>query len=157
MLVANGITFNHESPRRGETFVTRKITRAIGRIKLGLAARLYLGNLEARRDWGFAGDYVEAMWLALQADQPDDYVFATGEAHSVREFLAKAAARVGVDLEHCVVSDRRYFRPTEVEHLCGDASKAQARLGWRPKVGFVELVHMMTDADLALAQREQRT
>jgi GDPmannose 4,6-dehydratase len=152
----NGILFNHESPRRGETFVTRKITRALGRIRHGLQDRLFLGNLEAKRDWGFAGDYVEAMWLMLQAQQPDDYVIATGETHSVREFLELAAKHAGVDLEGRVEIDPRFFRPTEVHVLLGDASKAREKLGWKPRVGFEQLVKMMAETDLELAAREKR-
>jgi len=134
--------------------VTRKITRAVGRIKYGLQKKLYLGNLDAKRDWGFAGDYVEAMWLMLQQEAPDDYVIATGEAHSVREFLEAAFARVGLDWRDYVEIDPRYFRPTEVDHLLGDASKARQRLGWRPRVSFSELVARMVDHDLELARRE---
>jgi GDPmannose 4,6-dehydratase len=152
--VSNGILFNHESPRRGETFVTRKITRALARIKLRLQDTLYLGNLEARRDWGYAGDYVEAMWLMLQQPQPDDYVIATGESHSVREFLELAAECCGVDWQTHLKKDPRYFRPTEVDFLCGDASKARRVLGWKPKVSFPELVKMMVDHDLELAGQE---
>ena len=188
MFAVNGILFNHESPRRGETFVTRKITRAIARIKYGLEKKIYLGNLNARRDWGFAGDFVEAMWLMLQQDQPDDYVVATGESHSVREFIELAFSHAGIKLEWvgkgleekgiikslsstlssiCTVSpstltsastlqpgkvvveiDSRYFRPTEVEYLLGDATKARKKLGWSPKVKFKELVQMMADADI---------
>jgi GDPmannose 4,6-dehydratase len=154
LFACNGILFNHESERRGETFVTRKITRAVGRIKYGLQKKLYLGNLDAKRDWGFAGDYVEAMWLMLQQEAPDDYVIATGEAHSVREFLEAAFARVGLDWRDYVEIDPRYFRPTEVDHLLGDASKARQRLGWRPRVSFPELVARMVDHDLELARRE---
>lgn len=154
MFVANGILFNHESPRRGETFVTRKITRAAGRIKLGLQDKLYLGNLDARRDWGFAGDHVEAMWLMLQQPEPDDFVIATGESHSVREFLEGAFAHLGLDWTRHVEIDPRYLRPTEVDHLEGDASKARRVLGWRPRVTFRELVRMMVDEDLELARQE---
>jgi GDPmannose 4,6-dehydratase len=154
LFVSNGILFNHESPRRGETFVTRKITRAAGRIKLGLQQQLFLGNLEARRDWGFAGDYVEAMWLMLQAERPDDFVVATGETHSVREFVERAFARVGLDWRDHVQYDARYNRPTEVDVLQGDASKANRVLGWSPRVGFDELVDMMVDVDLGVAERE---
>ncbi len=154
LFACNGILFNHESERRGETFVTRKITRAVGRIKYGLQQKLYLGNLDARRDWGFAGDYVEAMWLMLQQDQPDDYVIATGEAHSVREFLEAAFTYAGLDWRDHVAIDPRYFRPAEVDHLLGDASKAQGRLGWRPRVSFAALVARMVDHDLELARRE---
>jgi GDPmannose 4,6-dehydratase len=156
LFAVNGILFNHESPRRGETFVTRKITRALGRIKAGLQDKLYLGNLDAKRDWGFAGDYVEAMWLMLQAEQPDDFVIATGQAHSVQEFLELAAKIAGVDLDRRVVIDSKYFRPAEVDLLLGDASKARAKLGWKPKVDFATLVKMMTEADIELAEREAR-
>jgi GDPmannose 4,6-dehydratase len=155
LFIANGILFNHESERRGETFVTRKITRALSRIKLGLTDKLYLGNLEARRDWGYAGDYVEAMWLMLQQETPDDYVIATGEAHSVQEFLDLAAECCGVDWKKHVAIDERYFRPTEVASLCGDASKARRQLGWRPKINFPELVRRMVEHDLELARQEQ--
>jgi GDPmannose 4,6-dehydratase len=155
LFVANGILFNHESPRRGETFVTRKITRAVGRIQEGLQQKLYLGNLDAFRDWGFAGDYVEAMWLMLQQDEPDDYVVATGESHSVREFLDEAFGYAGLDWRAWVEIDPRYFRPSEVDHLQGDASKARAKLGWRPKVSFIELVQMMVDHDRDFARRER--
>jgi len=148
LFACNGILFNHESPRRGETFVTRKITRAIARIKLGLQDKLFLGNLDARRDWGFAGDYVEAIWKIMQAATPDDYVIATGETHSVREFLEEAFTYAGLDWKRYVEIDRRYYRPTEVDVLLGDCSKAKAVLGWQPKVGFTELVRMMVDADL---------
>lgn len=148
-----GILFNHESPRRGETFVTRKVTRAAARIRAGQQDRLYLGNLQARRDWGFAGDYVEAMWRMLQAEAPDDYVIATGQSHSVRELLDEAFGYLGLDWQRHVEIDPRYFRPTEVEELRGDAGKAQERLGWTPKVGFRELVRMMVDADVAALAR----
>lgn len=150
-----GILFNHESPRRGQTFVTRKITRAVGRIKMGLQKKLFLGNLEARRDWGFAGDYVEGMWRMLQQDKPDDYVLATGETYSVREFCEKTFGRVGLDYKDFVEIDPRYYRPAEVDLLLGDPAKAKATLGWEPKVGFDELVAMMTDADLELARQEK--
>ena len=153
--ISNGILFNHESPRRGETFVTRKITRALGRIKLGLQKTLYLGNLEARRDWGYAGDYVESMWLMLNRSEPDDYVVATGESHSVREFLDLAASLCGVDWHKHVQTDARYLRPTEVNFLQGDATKARTRLGWRPRVSFEELVRRMVEHDLELARQEQ--
>ncbi len=173
LFACNGILFNHESPRRGETFVTRKISRAAARIKLGLQSCLYLGNLEAKRDWGFAGDYVEAMWLMLQQAEPDDYVIATGETHSVREFAEKVFSRLGMSLEwrgtgvhekgidagtgNIVIEvDPKYFRPAEVDLLLGDPSKAKRNLGWEPKVGFDDLVEMMTDADLASAERERR-
>ncbi len=155
LFICNGILFNHESPRRGETFVTRKITRAVGRIKMGLQKKLYLGNLEARRDWGYAGDYVEAMWLMLQQSEPDDYVVATGESRSVREFLEEAFAYVGLDWRDYVEVDQRYFRPTEVDHLQGDATKARKELGWYPRVTFQELVRMMVDHDLELARQEK--
>jgi len=143
-----GILFNHESPRRGETFVTRKITRAVAHIKLGLQDRLYLGNLDARRDWGYAPDYVRAMWLVLQQDNPDDYVIGTGEAHSVREFVEAAFAYADLDWRDYVEVDPSYFRPAEVDHLLADASKARTRLGWEPTVSFPELVRLMVDADL---------
>jgi len=154
LFLCNGILFNHESHRRGETFVTRKITRALGRIKNGLQKKLFLGNLDAKRDWGYAGDYVEAMWLMLQQESPDDYVVATGEAHSVGEFLDVAAACCGLDWTKFVETDPRYFRPTEVNHLLGDSSKAQQKLGWKPRVGFEELVRMMVDHDMELARQE---
>jgi GDPmannose 4,6-dehydratase len=154
LFACSGILFNHESPRRGETFVTRKITKAAARIKLGIQQDLYLGNLDAKRDWGFAGDYVQAMWLMLQADQPDDYVIATGETHSVRDFLELAFDRVQLDWRKHVKIDPKYYRPTEVDLLIGDASKAKIALGWEPKVRFVELAHMMVDADLAI-ERER--
>lgn len=148
LFATNGILFNHESPRRGETFVTRKITKAAARIKLGTQDKLFLGNLDARRDWGFAGDYVEAIWLMLQQDGPEDFVIATGEAHSVREFLEETFAAAGLDWTHYVEIDPRYFRPTEVDCLKGDASKAQRKLGWTPRVGFKDLVRLMVEADL---------
>jgi GDPmannose 4,6-dehydratase len=155
LFICNGILFNHESPQRGETFVTRKVTRAVGRIKEGLQDKLFLGNLDARRDWGFAGDYVEAMWLMLQQDEPDDYVVATGESHSVRDFVELAFAEVGLDFKNFVEIDPRYLRPTEVEALNGDATKARQRLGWAPRVGFRELIKMMVAHDLDLARRER--
>lgn len=155
LFIANGIMFNHESPRRGETFVTRKITRALARIKLGLQQKLYLGNLDARRDWGYAGDYVEAMWRILQHSGPEDFVIATGQSHTVREFLELAADYCGVPWKRHVEEDPRYFRPTEVDNLCGDASKARARLGWTPMVKFEELVAMMMEHDLELARQER--
>lgn len=155
MFIANGILFNHESPRRGETFVTRKITRAVGRIKLGLQDKLYLGNLESKRDWGFAGDYVEAMWRMLQADEPDDYVVATGESYSVRQFVEASFESQGLDWNKYVEIDPRYFRPLEVDYLHGDPSKAKAKLGWEPTVDFDGLVQMMVDSDLELARREK--
>ncbi len=151
---SNGILFNHESPRRGETFVTRKITRAVSRIKLGLQSELFMGNVNARRDWGFAGDYVEGMWRMLQQDSPDDYVLATGEMHSVKEFLAEAFGYVDLDWEKYVKHDSRYERPSEVDQLLGDPSKAKRVLGWEPKVTFKGLVKMMVDADLKLAEKE---
>ena len=149
MFAVNGILFNHESPRRGETFVTRKITRAVARIKAGLQDKLYMGNLDAERDWGFAPDFVEAMWLMLQAPEPDDYVVATGEKHSVREALEIAFAHAGLDPDEHVEIDSRYFRPAEVDSLLGDASKAHKKLGWEPKVRFRELIELMVDADVA--------
>src|SRR6266576_5392374 len=150
LFICNGILFNHESPRRGETFVTRKVTRAVGRITQGLQDKLYLGNLEARRDWGFAGDYVEAMWLMLQQDEPDDFVIATGETHSVREFLDVAFRLAGYESwEPYVRHDTRFERPSEVDLLIGDASKATEKLGWEPRVSFEQLVKMMYEADLA--------
>ena len=149
MFATNGILFNHESPRRGETFVTRKITRAVARIQAGLQEKLYLGNLDAKRDWGYAPDYVEAMWMMLQADEPDDFVVATGETHSVREAVEVAFAHVDMDWEERVEIDERYYRPSEVDVLLGDASKAKEKLGWEPKVKFKELVELMVDADIA--------
>ena len=155
IFACNGILFNHESPRRGETFVTRKITRAATRIKLGLQDKLYLGNLDAKRDWGFAGDFVEAMWLMLQQDEPNDYVIATGETHSVREFVEKVFQKIGLDYEKCVEIDPKYFRPTEVDILLGDPTRAKKELGWEPKVGFDELIDMMIEADMELARKEK--
>jgi GDPmannose 4,6-dehydratase len=155
MYACNGILFNHESPRRGETFVTRKITRAATRIKEGLQEKLFLGNLDAKRDWGFAGDYVEAMWLMLQQDKPDDYVIATGETHSVREFLDEVFGHLQLDWKKYVEVDPRYFRPTEVDLLLGDPGKARRVLKWEPKVTFKALARMMTDADWKLARREK--
>lgn len=154
LFACNGILFNHESPRRGETFVTRKITRAAGRIKMGLQKTLYLGNLDARRDWGFAGDYVEAMWLMLQQEKPDDYVIATGHSASVREFLEHAFSLLDLDWKNHVAFDARYVRPAEVDHLRGNPEKAHRVLGWRPKTSFVELVRLMVEHDLELAKRE---
>jgi GDPmannose 4,6-dehydratase len=171
LYAVNGILFNHESPRRGETFVSRKITRAVGRIKCGLQDRLYLGNLEARRDWGYAKDYVDAMWRMLQQDEPDDYIIATGETHTVREMCTRAFARAGVTIEWRgsgfdevgvdaasgetrVAIDPRYLRPTEVDLLLGDLSKAKAKLGWTPSTSFTALVDLMVDADLDIAERE---
>jgi GDPmannose 4,6-dehydratase len=152
--ISNGILFNHESPRRGETFVTRKITRAVGRIKAGLQNKLYLGNLDAKRDWGFAGDYVEAMWLMLQQETADDYVVATGEAHSVKEFVELAFDHAGLDWQKHVELDPRYLRPTEVDYLLGDPSKSKKMLNWQPKTTFRELVVMMVDHDMTLARGE---
>ena len=148
MFTVNGILFNHESPRRGETFVTRKITRAVARITAGLQDKLYLGNLDARRDWGYAPDFVQAMWSMLQAPKADDYVVATGEQHSVREFCELAFSRVDLDWKDHVEIDRRYFRPTEVDSLLGDSTKARQELSWEPTVGFEELVRIMVDADV---------
>jgi GDPmannose 4,6-dehydratase len=148
LFAANGILFNHESPRRGGTFVTRKVTRGIAAVLAGREEKLYLGNLEARRDWGYAPEYVEAMWLMLQQPEPDDYVVATGEMHSVREFVELAFSLVGRDWQEYVEIDPRYFRPTEVDQLCGDATKARERLGWRPRTTFTELVGLMLAADL---------
>ena len=155
MFACCGILFNHESPRRGENFVSRKITRAASRIREGLQKQVALGNLDARRDWGFAGDYVEAMWQMLQQEEPDDFVIATGETHSVREFLEAAFGYVGLDWEEHVTIDERYFRPTEVALLCGNAAKARERLGWSPKTSFEELVEIMMEHDLDLARRER--
>jgi len=155
IFAANGILFNHESPRRGETFVTRKITRAAAQIKLGLKDKLYLGNLEAKRDWGFAGDYVEAMWLMLQQDTPDDFVIATGETHSVKEFAEMVFKKLDLDYKKYVEIDKRYFRPTEVDALLGDATKARKILNWQPKVSFEKLVDMMITSDMDLAQKEK--
>src|ERR1700724_2508100 len=151
----NGILFNHESPRRGETFVTRKITRAVGRIKEGLQDKLFLGNLDAKRDWGFAGDYVEAMWLMLQHDTPDDFVVATGESFSVRTFVEQAFGQLGLDWQRYVELDPRYLRPTEVDALHGDPSKAERMLGWKRKVSFPQLVAMMVASDHDLAKQER--
>jgi GDPmannose 4,6-dehydratase len=155
LFACNGILFNHEGPRRGETFVTRKITRAATRIKLGLQEKLYLGNLEARRDWGYAKDFIEAMWLILQQDEPDDYVIATGETHSVREFVEEAFGLLDLDWREHVEIDKKYLRPAEVDLLQGDITKARQKLGWEPKVTFKELVRLMVDADMKLAQRER--
>jgi GDPmannose 4,6-dehydratase len=155
LFITNGILFNHESERRGETFVTRKITRALARIKLGLQDKLFLGNLDAMRDWGFSGDYVEAMWMMLQAPEPDDYVVATGESHSVRDFLDVAGSYCGVNWKPHVETDPRYFRPTEVDFLRGDATKIEKKLGWKPKVSFEELVCQMVEHDLELARQER--
>ncbi|HOY10567.1 MAG TPA: GDP-mannose 4,6-dehydratase [Candidatus Omnitrophota bacterium] len=154
IFACNGILFNHESPRRGETFVTRKITMALARIKHGVQDRLYLGNLDAKRDWGFAGDYVEAMWLMLQQNKPEDYVIATGETHSVREFLEEAFSYQDLDWKKYVVIDKKYFRPTEVDLLVGNSSKARRYLKWKPRVHFKQLVRMMVDADLKLVSQQ---
>ncbi len=151
---SNGILFNHESERRGENFVTRKITRAATRIKLGLQDKLYLGNLDAKRDWGHARDYVEAMWMMLQQDEPDDYVVATGHAYSVQDFLVATFESLDLDWNDFVEIDSYYHRPAEVDHLLGDTSKIEEKLGWKPKVGFQELVRLMTEHDLELAKRE---
>ena len=156
LFAVNGILFNHEGPRRGETFVTRKITRAVARIKLGRQDKLFLGNLKAKRDWGYAPEFCEAMWLMLQQDRADDYVVATGETHSVEEFLDETFGYVGLDWHQHVEIDPRYFRPAEVDALCGDASKAQRLLGWKPRTTFRELAHIMVDADLRLAQASVR-
>ena len=156
MFACNGILFNHESPLRGETFVTRKITRALARIKFGLQDKLYLGNLDAKRDWGYAPDYVKAMWLMLQQDDPQDFVIATGQSHSVKEFLEEAFSYADLDWKEYVEIDPRYFRPTEVELLLGDAGRAKKILGWKPEVGFKELVRLMVDADIkALEEMKQ--
>jgi GDPmannose 4,6-dehydratase len=155
LFASNGILFNHESPRRGETFVTRKITMAAARIKLGLQNKLYLGNLDAKRDWGYAGDFVEAMWLMLQADEPGDYVVATGETHSVREFVEGVFSRLDLDFEKYVEIDPRYFRPAEVDILLGDPTKAKKELKWEPKVKFDELIEMMIENDMELAGQEK--
>jgi len=155
IFAANGILFNHESPRRGETFVTRKITRAATQIKLGLKDKLYLGNLEAKRDWGFAGDYVEAMWLMLQQEKPDDFVIATGETHSVREFAEMVFSKLNLDYKKYVEIDKRYFRPTEVDALLGDSTKARKILGWQPRISFDQLVDMMIASDMEMAQKEK--
>ena len=154
IFACNGITYNHESPRRGELYVTRKITRAAGRIKFGLQKKLRLGQLDAQRDWGYAGDYVQAMWLMLQQDQPDDYIIATGETHSVREFLDEVFSHLDLDWHDYVEVDQRFFRPADVGLLCGDATKARDKLGWTPQVSFRELARLLTDHDLQLAQAE---
>lgn len=155
MFISNGILFNHESERRGETFVTRKITRAVARIKTGLQKKLYLGNLDARRDWGHAADYVEAMWLILQQSEPDDYVVATGEAHTVQEFVEAVFELAGLPWRDHVEIDPRYYRPAEVDYLLGDATKIKEKIGWEPKIKFTRLVSMMYEHDLKLAQQEQ--
>jgi GDPmannose 4,6-dehydratase len=155
IFACNGILFNHESPRRGETFVTRKVTRAAARIKAGLQEKLYLGNLDAKRDWGYAKEYVEAMWLMLQQEQPDDYVIATGETHSVKEFVEEAFSAVGLNWQDHVEIDHKYHRPAEVDLLVGDASKAYRTLGWRPKTTFKDLVSLMIDADVAMVGHDR--
>ncbi len=155
LFACSGILFNHESPRRGETFVTRKITRAVARIKAGMQKKLYLGNLDAKRDWGYAKEYVEAMWLMLQQDKPDDYVIATGETHSVEEFLTEAFSQVDLDWHDYVELDPKYLRPAEVDLLIGDASKAKRDLGWEPKVTFKELVRLMVEADVSMVNRNE--
>lgn len=157
MFACNGILFNHESPRRGETFVSRKVTRAAARIAAGLQQNLFMGNLDARRDWGYAKEYVEAMWLMLQQDEPDDYVIATGETHAVHEFLDEAFSYVGLDWHELVEIDPKYYRPAEVDLLLGDASKARKKLGWEPKTKFKDLVRVMMDGDVALAKQEKRS
>jgi GDPmannose 4,6-dehydratase len=154
MYATNGILFNHESPRRGETFVTRKITRAIARIKAGMQDKLYLGNLDAKRDWGYAKEYVEAMWRMLQEDEPEDFVIATGEAHSVREFVELGFEHAGLDWEKHVEIDPKYLRPSEVEHLLGDPSKARKQLGWEPKTKFEDLARLMVDSDIRQLEDE---
>jgi GDPmannose 4,6-dehydratase len=155
MFACNGILFNHESPRRGETFVTRKVTRAVAGIRAGLQDKLYLGNLDAKRDWGYAKEYVEAMWLMLQQDHPDDYVIATGETHTVKELVEAAFSRVGLDWQEHVEVDPKYFRPAEVDVLLGDAGKAKRVLGWEPRTSFKELVQLMVDADVALIGKDR--
>jgi GDPmannose 4,6-dehydratase len=155
MFAVNGILFNHESVRRGETFVTRKITRAVARIKAGIQDKLYLGSLDAERDWGYAPEYVEAMWLMLQNEEPDDFVIATGDSHTVREFVEQAFDRAGLDWERHVEIDPRYFRPAEVDSLCGDPSKASEKLGWKAQTSFDDLVALMVDGDIRLLQDEQ--
>jgi GDPmannose 4,6-dehydratase len=154
MFACNGILFNHESPRRGETFVTRKITRAVARIKAGLQQKLFLGNLDAKRDWGYAPEYVEAMWMMMQQPEPDDFVIATGETHTVREFVEEAFRLVGLDWQKYVEIDAQYFRPAEVDLLIGDPAKARKILGWEPKTKFTELVKIMVDADVDLLDRQ---
>ena len=156
LFACNGILFNHESPRRGETFVSRKITKAAVRIKLGRQRKLFLGNLDARRDWGYAGDYVEAMWTILQQDEPDDYVIATGETHSVREFLDEAFGYLELDWKEFVEIDPRYYRPNEVDLLLGNSTKARKQIGWEPRVRFRELVQMMIDSDLQAETNQER-
>lgn len=157
IFACSGICFNHESPRRGKEFVTRKITDAVARIKMGLLDNVHLGNLDAKRDWGYAGDYVEAMWLMLQQGEPDDYVIATGISHSVRDFAERAFARAGLDYKKYVVVDKSLARPAEVDYLIGNASKAKNKLGWEPKVSFDELVNMMVDADMERVKKGKNT
>jgi len=154
IFACNGILFNHESPRRGETFVTRKVTRAVARIKTGLEDKLYLGNLESKRDWGYAKEYVEAMWLMLQQDEPQDYVIATGETHSIHELLEEAFSYAGLDWRQHLEIDQRYYRPAEVDLLIGDSSKAKRKLGWEAKIKFRDLVRLMIDADMEAAKKE---
>jgi GDPmannose 4,6-dehydratase len=154
IFACSGILFNHESPLRGKEFVSRKVSDAVARIKHGLIDKLPLGNLDSMRDWGFAGDYIEACWLMLQQEQPDDYVVATGEKHSVRELVELAFGRVGLDWRDYVVSDPKLYRPAEINTLCGDAGKARRVLGWKPKISFEELIHMMVDADMELVRQE---
>jgi len=154
MFACNGILFNHESPRRGETFVTRKVTRAAARIKAGLEEKVYLGNLDAKRDWGYAKEYVEAMWLMLQQKEPDDYVIATGETHSVRELLEETLSYAGLDWRKHLAIDERYYRPAEVDWLIGDPGKAKRKLGWEAKTQFKDLVRLMVDADMETARKE---
>ena len=154
MFASNGILFNHESPRRGETFVTRKISKAVGRISVGIQSKLTLGNLNAFRDWGYAGDYVEAMWQILQHEKPDDWVIATGETHSVSEFVKEAFSYIGVEEEKHLTTSEKYFRPNEVEYLLGDSSKAKKVLGWEPKVKFNDLVKLMVEHDINEAKKE---
>ena len=156
MHLTNGILFNHESPRRGHEFLPRKVSYNVAKIALGMQDELRLGNLDARRDWGFAGDYVEAMWLMLQQDEPDDYVVSTGETHEVRELVQLAFDRVNLNWEDHVVIDEKFYRPAEVDLLIGDCAKAEAKLGWKPRTSFPELVNMMVDADLALLKGELR-
>lgn len=155
LFCTNGILFNHESPLRGQTFVTRKITRALGRIVLGIQEKLTLGNLDASRDWGFAGDYVEGMWKMMQYDQPEDWVLATGETYTVKDFLSVAFDHFNLDWNEYVLTSEKYFRPNEVEYLLGDYSKAKSSLGWKPKTSFIKLVKMMADSDLELAKRDK--
>ena len=154
LFCVNGILFNHESPHRGETFVTRKISRAVGRISVGIQNKLILGNLDASRDWGFAGDYVKGMWMMLQHEKPDDWVLATGETYTVKQFLEEAFKVVNLDFNEYVESSEKYYRPNEVDYLLGDSSKAQKELGWKPETSFKNLVKMMVESDIVLAERE---